>query len=69
MAEIVTLLLDDDREAWVEGVYSSEDEARAAYRDYLVSRFGLDEVERIEAEGGDFAGLVGYKIGFFEAPV
>lgn len=69
MGEIVTLLIDDDREAWVEGVYASEDHARAAFREYLVARFGSDTVEHAEADGRELTDLVSYKVGFFESPV
>ncbi len=69
MAEIVTLLLEDARQAWVEGIYASDEKAAAGYRDYLIGRFGLAEVERVESAGGDFAGLVSYKFGYFESPI
>ena len=69
VAEIVTLLLEDARQAWVEGIYASDENAAAGYRDYLISRFGLAEVERVESEGGDFTDLVSYTFGHFESPI
>ncbi len=68
MDEIVTLLIDDDDQSWVEGVFANEDAAREHFRDYLVTRFGIDVVEKAETGDNGLGALVPYRLDFWETP-
>lgn len=67
--EIVALLIDDDDSARVYGLYSSDDAAKADFRQYLVGRFGEDTVADAEADPDQgLGGLIHYRIDGFPAP-
>lgn len=68
MGEIVTLLIDDDDQSWVEGVFTNEDAARQHLRDYLVTRFGIGEVENAESGDDGLGALVPYRLDFWATP-
>lgn len=60
--ELVALLIDDDKTAYVHGLYKDEDAAMVELRRYLVERFGEGTVVEAEAEDEQGLGsLVHYK--------
>lgn len=64
--ELVALLIDDDRTAYVHGLYADDDAAMAELRRYLVERFGEDDVVAAESEDERGLGsLIHYKTDSF----
>lgn len=67
--EVSTLLIDEDRSAFVYGVYPSARDAEQDFRGYLVERFGEQTVLECEADPAQGLGaLVAYKVDAFTLP-
>lgn len=67
--EIVALLIDDDDSPYVHGLYTSDEEAMADLRQYLVERFGEETVAEAEADQDQgLGGLIHYQIDGFAPP-